>query len=68
MLFPNIAADILETLMEAEEKKKPITLAEALRRWGQASTWEDLVDGGYIYRRQEAVTVTEYGKKWRMAH
>lgn len=64
MMFPDIAKGILRELLGAEEARKPITLAAALKKWGNGSTWEDLVDGGYVYRTPEAVTVTPIGKKY----
>ncbi len=67
-LFPEIAKDILRELILAEEQKSPLTLEEANRRWGKGSTWEDLVDTGYIRRLPEAVTVTEQGRQWYNSH
>jgi len=67
-LFPNLAKGILATLISAEEQGSPLTLDEAHRRWGQRSTWEDLVDSGYVQRLPEAVTVTERGRQWYNGH
>jgi len=63
-LHPKIAKEILKTLIDAENNKKPLTLKEAFQRWGSGSTWEDLVDSGYIQRFPEAVTVTLRGLNW----
>ena len=68
MLHPDLAKKILNTLLEAEEKENPLTLEEALARWGQGSTWESLVDGGHVERLPEAVTVTGTGKQWLDEH
>ncbi len=64
MLLPGVAKNILQQLLTAEEQGQPITLEEALKEWGSGSTWEDLVDGAYIYRTQQAVTVTQRGKDY----
>lgn len=63
-IHPNIAKEILKTLIDAETGGKPLTLKEALEKWGNGSTWEDLVDSGYIQRFPEAVTVTLRGLDW----
>ncbi|MBL7045346.1 MAG: hypothetical protein ISR98_01990 [Parcubacteria group bacterium] len=61
---PKIAESILKALKNAEEDSNPITLADALNRWGSGSTWEDLVDGFYIERYPKAVTLTKKGLEW----
>ena len=53
MPFPVIAREILATLMRAEANGKPISLQSTLDMWGRGSTWEDLVDGGYVHRSVE---------------
>ena len=63
MPFPVIAREILATLMRAEANGKPISLQSTLDMWGRGSTWEDLVDGGYVHRSVETgVTVTDRGR------
>jgi hypothetical protein len=63
-LFPEIAKTILSKLDTAQKAGKPITLAAAMAKWGNGSTWEDLVDQGFVCRLPEAVTVTQSGLKW----
>ena len=64
-VFPGIAKDILQVILEAQDAGKPIALRDALKRWGNGSTWEDLVDGGYIYRREDGgVFATQLGRSW----
>lgn len=63
-LFPKSAIDCLVTLIAAQEAGSPMSLKEAIDLWGRGSTWEDLVDSGFISRMPEAVTVTERGQAW----
>jgi hypothetical protein len=65
MLFPNYARNILGKLIKAETNGSPISLQSALTEWGNGSTWEDLVDGGYVLRSREmGVTVTILGREY----
>ena len=68
MLFPQIAKDMLKVLIEAQDTGKPIPLANAIQRWSNGSTWEDLVDGGYIERWSDGVLVTKSGRIWFAEH
>ena len=63
-IFPQHAKDILGELIEAENQHVKMSLAEAMEKWGKGSTWEDLVDSGYISRMPDSVTATPDGKKW----
>lgn len=64
-LFPELARNILGQIITAEDKGKPIPLEVAVSWWGNCSTWEDLVDGGYVYRsRETGVTVTAIGRAY----
>ncbi|MFC1609026.1 hypothetical protein ACFL2R_02055 [Patescibacteria group bacterium] len=60
----DIGKGILITLIAAEKGGNPIKLDDALNRWGSGSTWEGLVDNGYVQRYPEAVTATDRGKEW----
>jgi len=69
MLFPQVAREILDILIEAENEGRPITLEYADRRWGDWSTWEELINGGYIERwSNKGVLVTEGGRAWLKEH
>lgn len=68
MLLPEIAKNILSTLIKEEKGGKPLTLNQALERWGNGSAWEDLVDCGYVSRTTGAVTVSDQGRKWLKEH
>jgi hypothetical protein len=61
--FPDFARKILERLHKAEQRGSPMSLPEARRIWN-GSTWDDLMDCGYISRLPSAVTVTERGLQW----
>lgn len=63
-LHPDIAKKILAELIEAEENGRPLTLDQALEKWGKGSTWEDLVDERFVLRYPDKVTVTDQGRQW----
>ena len=58
MLYDN---EILSTLNAVA---KPLTLKQALSKWGNDPLWHKLVSDGYIQYYPHAVTVTSIAKKW----
>jgi|GEM_PF-3676230 hypothetical protein len=62
-MIPEVENSILEAILTASFRKKPIPLNEAVRRWGGGSSWEDLIDSGRI-SREDTVRVTNLGLEW----